>query len=409
MVLQAFAGFHEVSRNRRAIIRLRPEVGQSPGLRGISVPSKMVSRRALLLSSFATVNSCQRQRGSGWSGYAFIANQEGRAIAAVDLTAFAVARHIRLDDAPDAIIAHVSKPLVYALTPASGTLYEIDARNLAIRRTLSLGGPATAMRLEPGGQCIWILSGPGRRLLRVPLDEFAVKAAFRLPLTPVNFDLSENTGLAAIAWETPGALSFADLKSGHLQPPVRLRGQLGPIRFRKDGQTLLAANQENRLLTVLDSKSGAVVVHLPLAVRPDHFCFHPNGGQLFVTGEGRDAVVVVFPYYVPEVAETILAGSHPGPMAATESHLFVTSPEAGDVGIFNITRRRLIAVAAVGAGPRFVTFTPDGAYALVLNETSGDMAVIRVAGLRTDRRKSAALFTMIPVGSRPVCAVVTGV
>jgi hypothetical protein len=34
------------------------------------------------------------------------------------------------------------------------------------------------------------------------------------------------------------------------------------------------------------------------------------------------------------------------------------------------------------------------------------MAVIRMAGLQPDRRKSAALFTMIPVGSKPVSAVV---
>jgi DNA-binding beta-propeller fold protein YncE len=169
------------------------------------------------------------------------------------------------------------------------------------------------------------------------------------------------------------------------------------------------AGLESRQLTVLDSPGGGIVVHLPLAVRPDNFCFHPDGGQLFITGEGRDAVVVVYPYFVPEVAETVLAGSRPGAMAATGSHLFVTNPSAGDVSILNITRRRVVAVTAVGTAPGYVTVTPDNEYALVLNQTSGDMAVIRVAGLQPDRRKTAPLFTMIPVGSKPVSAVVTSV
>jgi hypothetical protein len=37
------------------------------------------------------------------------------------------------------------------------------------------------------------------------------------------------------------------------------------------------------------------------------------------------------------------------------------------------------------------------------------MAVIRIAAIAAKRTKSAPLFTMIPVGSKPVCAVVRGV
>jgi len=50
--------------------------------------------------------------------------------------------------------------------------------------------------------------------------------------------------------------------------------------------------------------------------------------------------------------------------------------------------------------------TPDQEYALVLNRASADMAVIRISAITVGRAKSAPLFTMIPVGSRPVDAVV---
>ena len=370
----------------------------------------MISRRTCVTAGLsALAASCSKKRGDGFFGYAFVANQEGHAIAAVDLTAFAVVRHIRLDGAPTAVIAHPTKPNVFALTPDTGTLHEISGSTLKIAGSLKFGGPVWTMRPEAGGRAIWVLSRAKRQLHRVALDPLKTTATLALPAEPVDFDLSEWTGLAAFSYGAAGTVGLAELASGKVHAPVPVKGEAGAVRFRSDGRALMVANLSERMLTVLETPSGRTVVHLPLAVRPDNFCVHPNGGQLFITGEGRDAVVIAYPYYVPEVAETVLAGSKPGPMAASATHLFVTNPSAGDVSIMNIERRKVVAVASVGADPGYVALTPDGEYALVLNRQSGDMAVIRVAGLQPDRRKTAALFTMIPVGSRPVSAVVTAV
>ena len=56
-------------------------------------------------------------------------------------------------------------------------------------------------------------------------------------------------------------------------------------------KTLFAADLGRRLLSVYDVGSARLITHLPLAVRPDNLCFNHDGGQLFVTGEGMDAVV----------------------------------------------------------------------------------------------------------------------
>ena len=62
-----------------------------------------------------------------------------------------------------------------------------------------------------------------------------------------------------------------------------------------------------------------------------------------------------------------------------------------------------------GQMPSHITITPDQQYALVLNEASGDMAVIRITTITANRRKTgASLFSMVPVGGRPVdTAIVT--
>jgi DNA-binding beta-propeller fold protein YncE len=84
----------------------------------------------------------------------------------------------------------------------------------------------------------------------------------------------------------------------------------------------------------------------------------------------------------------------------------VANPQSGDVTILDLPTRRAIARASAGQEPAFIVITPDNQYALVLNRRSGDMAVIRVAAVTAKRTRSAPLFTVIPVGSRPVSVAV---
>ena len=60
----------------------------------------------------------------------------------------------------------------------------------------------------------------------------------------------------------------------------------------------------------------------------------------------------------------------------------------------------------MGDEPGYVAITPDQQYALVLNRKSGDMGVIRIHPGIANRQKTAALFTIIPVGSKPVSAAI---
>ncbi len=365
----------------------------------------MVSRRRFSVVAFgAAVAACRIKKSPGFDGYAYVANEAGNAIAVVDLSAFAVARHIGLDDSPSAVIAHPNQSRVYALAPKSGTVYEIDTEKLAVVQHIKVG-PAVSMRMADDD--LWVLTHRG--LAQIPLESFRQAAAISLAFDAYDFDVANHH--AIVSYGPAGSVSVADLTARSISSPVKVSDAIGVARFRHDGQSLLIADTSSRQLCVMDDHAK-VVVKLPLAVRPDNLCFNQDGGQLFITGEGQDAVVVIFPYYVPQVAETVLAGHAPGAMAASSTHLFLANSKAGDVTILNIERRKIVAVTAVGEEPGFITVTPDDNYALVLNRKSGDMAVIRTAALATDevfKRKSAPLFTMIPVGSQPVSAAVKAV
>jgi len=375
------------------------------------------TRRTFLAGAAAFAASCSRRKASGYSGFAFIANQDGEAVAAVDLTVFEVARHIRLQGRPTGVVAHPRRATVYALTPDTGTIHEIRSDTLAFSRRATIAASAQSMRMAPDGRTVYVLCRQPRALVRFSLENFKPEDQTALPAEPLDFDIDRAGEFAAISYGVKHDLSLVDLRNRSAAQPMTATGEMGTVRFQSDSRALIASNLSEHMLSIYEVPSRQLIVNLPLAVRPDHLCFNADGGQLFVTGAGVDAVVVVYPYYTPQVAQTVLAGHAPGAMAATTStkggpqYLFIANPKSGDVSILNVANNRVVAVTPVGTEPGYITITPDDQYALVLNQGSGDVAVIRIPNITraaTDfkRARKGPIFMMIPVGSKPVSAAV---
>ena len=376
----------------------------------------MLTRRSIVFAGLGALTACTRPKAKGFSGYAFIANSEGGAVAAVDLEVFAVARHIRVDGAPTAVVAREKRARVYALTPENGCVHEIRTGNLTFASKLQVARSAITMRLSPSHRNVYVLCRDPRKLVALAFEPMRVDWELPLPADPMDIDVSPDGSSLAISYGAAHGLSFIDLARRKAFPLVRTTGEIRTVRFQSDSRQLIAANVGERMLSVYHTPSRRLIVHLPLAVRPDHLCFNADGGQLFVTGDGMDAVVVVYPYYTPQIGETVLAGHNPGAMATSASpgYLFVANPKSGDVSILDIETRRVVAVTPVGTEPSYITITPDDQYALVLNRASGDMAVIRIQNVTravTEQRRSrkGPLFMLIPVGSKPVSAAIVGI
>jgi len=378
----------------------------------------LISRRTLLLSSAAA--ACARPKARRFFGYCFVANRDGRSIGVVDLTSFRTRRQIPLDAAPGQVVARPKTTRAYVLAPANGTVYEIEASLLTIARRARAGNAALAMRLSRTGDALWVLYRDPASLVEIRFDSMRPGRHIRLANPPADFDLSSETDDACVVSSSAGIISLVSLAQASVSRIIKAAAEPSIARFRLDGRQLITGSQTDRSLTIYDVPTGKTVVRLPLSIAPREFCFTADGGHLYVTGDGMDAVVSVFPYRT-EVWETLLAGHAPGAMAIAESdrppaYLLVANPDADSVTVLDVETGKLMALVQVGRGPGQIVITPDDEYALVLNETSGDMAVIRIFSLggnqaggdRVKRYKSAPLFTMIPVGERPVSAAVVG-
>jgi len=375
----------------------------------------MTRREWLALTGMAVAGSCGRKRGTGYRGYALIATAGDNSIAVVDLSAFQLVKTVRLNAPPAAVLPGALPNRNYVLTPSNGSVHMIDEK-LNVIASQRLADGLSAIRLTADGKRLIAIAPHTRELIEADPLTLAALHRHRLSAEPIALEISP-TGYAAVSTGEHGTVELVDLTSRrHFQ--VQLQGPLGQIRFRADGKLLLAANLADCSLVALNLPALQVIAELTLAMKPENLCFNFDNGQLFVSGAGMDAVAIVFPYSPLEVDQTILAGREPGVMACSEapSYLFVGSNGGSDVCILNIDSRKVIGVAQIGQNPTYIAVTPDSQYALVLDESSGDMAVIRIAAVRAKSSNTGALpawasistslFTVLEVGDRPVQAAV---
>jgi YVTN family beta-propeller protein len=371
----------------------------------IGIVSVRFSRRALLASS-AAVLGCGRRKATRYPGYCFVANHGAHSIALVDLSSFRLLRNIRVDAAPAAVLRHPELPRVMALAHSPATVYEIDAATFAVTRQTHAGVQAAGMLLA-SDNVLWVLCREPAALVEIPLDSLRPRRRIPLPDAPDDFDVSGRQ--AAVVSRSGGTLVFANLEHAAIVRTVAVTRDTSIVRFQQKGAQVIAGSPSDHSVSMLDAATGALLVRLPIPVEPRHLCFSADEGQIFISGPGRDAVVIVYPYQT-EIGETILAGRAPAAMAVTgangANYLLVTNPETNTVTALDVDTRRLAAVVSVGREPRHILVTPDRQYALVLNEGSGDLAVIRIASLTAHRYKPTPLFTLIPVGEKPVDAAV---
>lgn len=352
-----------------------------------------ISRRALLAG--ALLSACARKRGSRYQGWLFVSSATEKSIAVADLAAFHRVTSVALPCTADQLFQRGAK--VFAICRDASAIVVIDTATMRLEGRIALPAKPLAVRLLPNTPEAVILADGPPVLLRVDLDSRRVTARVSLPASPVDFDL--NGAQAAIT--VPSRNSIARVSLPQMAISVTDVGvPCGPIRFRRDGRSILAGAPSSRQIVTVDAETGKLLTRLSLPLAPTRFCFNADGGQMFVTGAGEDALAIVSPYQ-NEVDSTILAGRTPAAMAVSDKRnaLFVTNRESGDLTILDIDTRAVSASVHVGENPGEVLLTPDGEYALVIDQRSGNVSVVRIITVLDRKNKVKPLFTVFPTAA----------
>jgi DNA-binding beta-propeller fold protein YncE len=128
---------------------------------------------------------------------------------------------------------------------------------------------------------------------------------------------------------------------------------------------------------------------------PVHLALKPDGGELFVSNSASDSISEVITG-TDDVSGAYLMGEEPvrGLVSSDNSLLYVANFRSQYVTAYSIDDgRRLSPSIHVGDGPVAMAFSGNGFLIFVVENRSGDIAVVR-AGTRS-------LFTILPTGRGP--------
>ncbi len=357
------------------------------------------SRRSLLAASLSSafLAGCRRKLAARYQGWLFIASGAERAVVVADLAQFRrTTASISVPHAPDRLF--LSGGHVFVTSREGSSITEIDSAKMQVSGTIPLPGKPLSLHFLDGGQTAVVVSADPPALFLVDLTARRVTARLALPGVPAEADLSDD--LMAISLPSRNSVVRVSVQPLKLESETPLGVACGPLRFRKDGRTILAGAGATKEVISLDSHTGEVLVRLPLPISPVRFCFNNDGGQMFVSGPGVDAVAIVNPYQ-NEVDQTVLAGKMPGAMAVSprQNLLFVANQGSGDLTILDIDTRHAEASVHIGETPGDVLVTPDGEYALLLDQVSGNVAVVRIATVLDHKNRAKPLFTVFPTAA----------
>ena len=372
----------------------------------------VISRRALLASAVAAAfvsEQCGRKLASRYFGWLFIASAGEKALAVADLSDFRRVTSIPLPQAPAQVFRAGKK--VFASCPEGRAIYEIDPESFRIAGKIAFPGRIAGCAVCPDDSRIAVLVEQPAALHLVDPASRKVTARIAVSATPGLINLTDTVAALSMAGGT--TITRVSLVSAKVIGSTEVGFRPGVLRVHDDARLILAGASDRGEIVTVSTDSGALIARLPLAFTPARFCFNIDngheGGQMFVTGSSGDEIAICSPYQ-SEVEQTIVGGRTPFAMAVgatgDQNLLYVTNPGSGDLSIFDIDTRMLAASVHIGGKPGEVLLTPDGEYALVVNQESGDVSVVRVQTVLDKKNKVKPLFTVFPTGANPQSAAI---
>jgi YVTN family beta-propeller protein len=199
-----------------------------------------------------------------------------------------------------------------------------------------------------------------------------------------------------------GTLGIRDAATLALRSTVRVVKKPEEVVVLPDSSLAFVLSRTEHLLSVVDLQRSVLVTNLELAGNPSDMLLKPDGGELYVISPDAHGLQAI-DTWTHEVGDYMVLGSAPtrGVLSADGGTLYVSDSAAGHIIPVDIANRQVIRDPGTGkefpipAGqsPGALRFDPNENLLIVVNQGSGDVAVIRV--------RTNSLLTMIPVGDGP--------
>jgi DNA-binding beta-propeller fold protein YncE len=354
----------------------------------------------ILTLTAAISSSCKRQAGAPPLPYlAFVANQQGNSVAAVDLGNFQVVSSIPVAPSPSQVAIRPGAKEIYTLS-TTGTVEVITFPELRVTKTISIGRSASSLVFSPDGNRAYALNPSEDQIVALDCGRLREIGRLRLSGKPSSIALSRD-GKVLMATALASDLFFIDVESMKLLAKVDVGQNPGPMGVRADDKVVFVSAAGQKSIAAVEIESRQLLANLAVAAPVASLVFKPDGGELYALSSAGSVTIVLDAYH-DEVEQTITAGLNPiaGAFRQDMTTFYIATAGDGNVTALDVQTRSVISVVHAGTQPSSLALTPDQRFLAVTDAATSSLAI-----LRTDK---LGLVTTIPVGANPVHVVIPG-
>ncbi|MGE5326322.1 MAG: hypothetical protein ACM3NO_04730 [Deltaproteobacteria bacterium] len=328
---------------------------------------------------------------------AFVANQQGNSVAAVDLGSLQMLASIPVGPSPTQVVARPGAREIYTVS-STGSLEIIGFPALQVLRTLTVGRSAASLLFSQDGREAFVLDPAENRIVFVDCGLNRVAGRLHLNGKPSSIALSQD-GKLLMAGVMPSNLIFVGVEAQKVLSEVQVGKAPGSVRMRSDGKQVFVANAEQNTISAVDISSRKLLANLSVAAPVTALVSKPDGGEVFALSFPGSLAVILDAYH-DDVEQTLTTGQNPvaGAFNRDMSFFYIATAGDGNITALDGQTRNVVSVVHAGTQPSAMALTPDERFLAVTDAASASLAI-----LKTDQ---LGLVTTIPVGSNPVHLVI---
>ena len=334
---------------------------------------------------------------------AFISTADGN-VTVVDLVKLKAVARIPVGPGLSGMREHPMRPEVFGVSSAGGYVWILDPRanhfTGQITARIPVGPLPYAIDFSPDGSRIYTTASGNDTLLAIDAKSRAIVGRAATGREPVLARVTPDGKTILVVNRAAASLGIHDATTLAPSGSVSVVAQPDDVAVLPDSSLAFVLSRNERRISVVDLRRGVLVTNLELAGQPTDMLLKPDGGELYVISPEAHGLQAINTW-THEVGDYMVLGSAPtrGALSADASLLYVSDTAAGRVTPVDIFNRRIVRdpgkgfPVPAGDAPAALRFDPDENLLLVVNQGSGDLAVIRV--------RTNFLVTMIPVGDHP--------
>ena len=334
---------------------------------------------------------------------AFVSTADGN-VTVVDLVKLKAVARIAVGPGISGMREHPTRPEIFGVSSTGGYVWILDPRanhfTGQITARIPVGPLPYAIDFSPDGSRIYTTASGNDTLLAIDAKSRAIVGRAATGREPVLAHVTPDGKTILVVNRRDASLGIHNAVTLALRGSVSVIARPDDVAVLPDSSLAFVLSRNERRISVVDLRRGMLVTNLELAGQPTEMLLKPDGGELYVISPEAHGLQAINTW-THEVGDYMVLGSAPtrGVLSADATLLYVSDTAAGRVTPVDIFNRRIVRDPGKGfpvpAGdvPAALRFDPDENLLLVVNQGSGDLAVIRV--------RTNFLVTMIPVGEHP--------